>query len=325
MRILIRAEGGYRTGMGHVMRMLVLADKLRAFSEVAFVCKDNDEFKTGADYIETCGYPVLRIDGTKLLYELSAIYGDCLITDSYDVDESYFDSIKEIFNVTGYMDDLNKHRISADFIINQNIYADDLEYKAEKSTNLFLGTRYALLREEFRNLPKRNIRDSMQEVMITVGGADPRNLSEVAALKLRSIFPEIRFHIVVGPSFTHKDSLEKIAGDNIYLHCNPKMSELMQKCDAAISACGSTVYELCACGTPIVGIVTADNQVMAARRMDSFGALKYAESPEKAAKHLESLNYRARVRMSETGQGLVDGYGSTRLAEKIRKIISSKV
>jgi len=324
MRILIRAEGGYRIGMGHVMRMLVLADKLRVFSEVVFVCKDNDEFKAGADYIEACGFPVLRIDETRLLGGLAGMQGDCFITDSYDVDEGYFNSIKEIFRVTGYMDDLNKHRINADFIINQNIYAGDLEYKTGNSTRLFLGTRYALLREEFRKLPKRNIRSSIQDVLITVGGADPHNLSEVLVLRLSSFFPETRFHIVVGPYFTYKDSLRKIARDNIYLHHNPKMSELMQKCDAAISACGSTIYELCACGTPIIGVVTADNQAMAARRMNSFGTLRYAESPEKAAKHLENLNYEARVRMSEKGQGLVDGHGSTRLAEEINRIINNK-
>lgn len=323
MKILIRAEGGCRIGMGHVMRMLVLADTLREFAEVVFVCRDNGEFQTGIKHIEACGYSALKIDGISVVGALAGIGGDCLVTDSYDVDESYFDSTKAIFSITGYMDDLNKYRINADFIINQNIYADDLRYKADMSTRLFLGTQYTLLRKEFQKLPKRKTRNKMQNVLITLGGADPNNLTEIIALKLSSAFPEISFHIAVGLSFMHKDSLQKIARENIFLHINPKMSELMLKCDAAISACGSTVYELCACGTPVIGVVTADNQIMGARKMDSIGALKYAEEPDELIQHLEGLNYETRVRMSEIGQGLVDGYGSTRLAQEIKKIICS--
>lgn len=325
MKILIRAEGGYRIGMGHVMRMLVLADKLRTFAEVVFLCRDNGEFRSGVYHIEACGYKVLRIDGTRLLDELSGIGGDCLITDSYDVDKNYFDSTKAIFDMTGYMDDLNKQFINADFIINQNIYADDLEYKADKGTRLFLGTRYALLRKEFQNLSRRNIRNKIQDVLVTMGGADPQNLTEILALKLGEAFPEMKFHVVVGPVFTHKVSLKKIESGNIILHNNPKMSELMKKCDTAISACGSTVYELCACGTPIIGVVTADNQIMAARKMSSIGALKYAEGLDEAIQHLKNLNFETRVRMSKTGQGLVDGHGSIRLSGQIRKIAGGKV
>lgn len=325
MRVLIRADGGKNIGMGHVMRMLVLADKLNEFAEVLLVCRNNEEFRTGADHIEACGYKVLRVDETRLLDELSGIGGDCLITDSYNVDERYFNDTKAIFNTTGYMDDLNKCYINTDFIINQNIYAEDLKYKVDSGTRLFMGTRYALLREEFRNLPRRNISFKIQDVLVTLGGADSQNMSEGLALKLSKSFPEIRFHIVVGQSFTHIARLEKLEFENVFLSYNPKMSELMLKCDIAISACGGTIYELCACGTPIIGVVTADNQTMAASKMCCIGALKYARSLDEVAWHLKSLNYEERVKSSEIGKGLVDGLGSTRVAQEIREIVFNKV
>jgi len=148
MKILIRAEGGCSIGMGHVMRMLVLAGKLREFAEVVFVCRENEEFKTGVGYIEACGYSVLKVNGEEIIGGLAGVGGDCLITDSYDVDESYFNSSKAVFGITGYVDDLNKVRINADFIINQNIYAQDLGYEKCEGTMLLLGTQYALLRDE---------------------------------------------------------------------------------------------------------------------------------------------------------------------------------
>lgn len=325
VKILIRSEGGHRIGMGHVMRMLVLANAMREFADVEFVCRDDEEFLPGIKHIESCGYPVYKIDRENVVDELSRIGGSCLITDSYEVDEAYFDSTKNIFPVTGYMDDLNRHYMNVDFIINQNIYAEKLEYKANAGTRLFLGTRYVLLRDEFRDLPRRNIDDKVENVLITLGGSDPKNLTEVIALKLSRAFPEVNFHAAVGLSFSNIDSLKKITGRNICIHINPKMSELMLKCDAAVSACGSTVYELCACGTPIIGIVTADNQVMTADDLDSIGVLKLAGETDEIIRHLNDMNYVVRSKMSRIAQSLVDGCGSFRLADEIKEIILSRV
>jgi len=324
MKVLIRADGGCNIGMGHIMRMLVLADKLKAFSEVVFVCRKNGEFETGVRFIEAYGYPVFTVNGEAIIDELAGIGGDCLITDSYDVDESYFRRTGDIFGKTGYMDDLNKVRISTDFIINQNIYARDLGYEKYEGTVLLLGTQYALLRDEFRGLPARKMKRNVKSVLVTLGGSDPQNLTEKLALKLGRAFPRITFHIIAGPSFIHVDSLEAAAGENIVIHREPKMSALMMQCDAAVSACGSTVYELCVCGTPIIGVITADNQVMTARSMDNIGAMKYAAGAGEIVRHLESLDYETRARMSETARKLVDGNGSIRVSEQIRKIICNK-
>jgi len=161
-------------------------------------------------------------------------------------------------------------------------------------------------------------------VLITLGGSDPQNLTEKLALKLGRAFPGITFHVTAGPSYIHGNSLEAAAGENIVIHREPKMSALMMQCDAAVSACGSTVYELCACGIPIIGVITADNQVMTARSMDNIGAMKYAAGVGEIVRHLESLDYEARVKMSETARKLVDGNGSIRVSEQIRKVICKK-
>lgn len=324
VKILIKADGGYRIGMGHIMRMLVLADAIKEFADVAFICRNNEEYKAGIKHISSCGYNVHVMDGSALFREMAKIGGNCLITDSYDVDEEYFDNTKRMFDFTGYMDDLNKQRINADFIINQNIYAGDLEYITRAGTRLFLGINYALLRKEFQKLPKRRTEEEIKNVMITLGGSDPGNLTGVITSMLSMAFPEVDFHIVVGPSFHDSEGLRKITDTNIKLHINPTMSELMLKCDAAVTACGSTVYELCACGTPAIGIITADNQEMVAGSMESLGLMKHAADPENVIQQLKSLDHSSRCRMSEMGQSMVDGCGSFRLAQEIKKIVLSK-
>lgn len=47
----------------------------------------------------------------------------------------------------------------------------------------------------------------------------------------------------------------------------------MQKCDIAISAAGSTLYELCATGIPAITYTLADNQLIAAEQFDKQGIM----------------------------------------------------
>jgi len=58
--------------------------------------------------------------------------------------------------------------------------------------------------------------------------------------------------------------------------------------------------------------------------MDNIGAMKYAAGAGEIVRHLESLDYETRARMSETARKLVDGNGSIRVSEQIRKIICNK-
>ncbi len=41
----------------------------------------------------------------------------------------------------------------------------------------------------------------------------------------------------------------------------------MNKCDIAISGCGSTLYELAVCSVPTLGLIIADNQEKIAYKM----------------------------------------------------------
>ncbi|MCS4480207.1 hypothetical protein JQ035_07730 [Clostridium botulinum] len=55
--------------------------------------------------------------------------------------------------------------------------------------------------------------------------------------------------------------------DNINLYFNANMIGIMNKCDIAISGCGSTLYELAVCGVPTLGLIIADNQEKIAYKM----------------------------------------------------------
>lgn len=325
MRIIIRADGGINIGMGHIMRTLVLADYLSEFAEVIYVCRSENEFHIGREYISQKGFKVIKVSRNSMIDEIINIQGDCLITDSYDVNENYFDEIKKSFAVTGYIDDLNKHRFNVDFIINQNSYAEDLYYRVNTDTKLFLGSKYALLREEFVNLPRKDISENIQDIMITMGGSDNNNLTKAIIENISNAYIYANLHVVMGPSFIYKQALRAMESNKIILYNNPRMSDIMQKCDIAIAACGSTLYELAASGTPTIGVTVADNQRRAAKRMEDLGIILYAKSIQHVADNIEKMDYKKRMYMANIGKNLVDGLGGIRLAKEIQTMLLERI
>ncbi|EPY2305686.1 UDP-2,4-diacetamido-2,4,6-trideoxy-beta-L-altropyranose hydrolase [Clostridium sporogenes] len=279
MKIAIRADGGSQIGMGHIMRTLVLAKELAKTNDVFYICKVDvplsSKYKSGMDKVKAEGFNVVTINENNIINDLKNISVDCLITDSYDVNEEYFNLTKGMFEITGYIDDMNLHYFNVDFIINQNIGAEEYSYKANKDTRLFLGTNYTMLREEFRKNPNKNIKKEVQNFMITVGGADPNGITNIICNYVKDL--EFKFHVIIGPSFKEENIkkliyLKKLK-DNINLYFNANMIEIMNKCDIAISACGSTLYELSACQVPTLGLIIADNQQKIAYKMDERGLI----------------------------------------------------
>lgn len=297
MKIFIRADGGQCIGLGHIMRMLVLAKELNKDNKVIFICKSsnlqnalktininnyssveikNDKFRAGIEKVIENEFEVLLIREKCMIEDIlklqSEYKADLIITDSYDVNEEYFNKLRPFFKINGYMDDVNKCKMNVDFIINQNINAEDINYQPNinKDTKLFLGTKYCLLRHEFREkYEKKQVKERAEELLLTLGGMD-KNHNTIKILKEISE-SNINIHVIAGSAFDEKllydiNELSK-KFDNIKVYKNANMSAVMKKCDIAISACGSTLYELCAMKVPAIGIIIADNQQLVAKKM----------------------------------------------------------
>lgn len=267
-KVVIRADGGKELGLGHIMRTLVLAKELRKYLEVHYICKDDEIlYGDGIKKVKDEGFNVIKINENNLISDIkkvqTEIEADLLITDSYDVDKNYFDEMKKIFKVSGYIDDINVCKLNVDFIINQNINATSIKYNTNKETKLFLGTEYCLLRDEFRGESHKLIKDKVENILITVGGAD-KDYITLKILDLVLHYDSI-IHVVIGSAFEEKliNEIYKKYGYNpkVKLYKNAKMAELMKLCDIAISSCGSTLYELSAMNVPTIGITVADNQI----------------------------------------------------------------
>ncbi|MBN1057663.1 UDP-2,4-diacetamido-2,4,6-trideoxy-beta-L-altropyranose hydrolase [Clostridium botulinum] len=326
MKIAIRADGGNEIGMGHIMRTLVLAKELRKNNKVFYICKQSSfspqKYENGINKLKEEGFEVVLVNEDDCLKELIKIQSDCLVTDSYDVNEDYFNITKNHFKITGYIDDMNLYYFNVDFIINQNIGAELLQYKTNKDTKLFLGTDYIMLREEFRSNDDKIINKNISKIMVTVGGSDINGITNKICNALKEIHFEL--HIVIGPCFSSKYICELVSLShnykNIKLYFNANMIDLMKQCDICISGCGSTLYELAACGIPTIGIILAENQKEIGEKLANLKIIEnlgyYTElKSEKLVSAIKDfdLNIEKRKIMSRKLKAMIDGQGVKRI------------
>lgn len=286
--------------------------------------------------IESNGFQTICLDiiWTDLESELQILINvirerqpEIILVDNYFATGNYLKTISQECRVA-YIDDMNLERYDVDAIINYNIYAAVYDYSwyIGTKTKLILHPQYAPLRDEFKGCPKHEIKN-VSDVLISAGGADPEKITEKL---IRDVCPEytnIVFHFIVGALNPGIADIKKLAADkmNAVLHINEKhMSDLMKNCDIAISAAGTTLYELCATGTPTITYTLADNQIIAAEQFDKQGIILSAgdcRNDNEFEKRLILLLKKMindeplRRKLSEKMQTLVDGNGADRIAK----------
>lgn len=340
MKIAFRADAGSEEGMGHIVRSLTLARALPEEWDVNFIVKQDDMV---ADYLkdyileEKIFFLSPNISQEDEIKKLVSIVTEnnirILVNDSYEIGKDYLEELKQQVDYLASIHDFAPFAFPSDIVINGNIYAPELDYSSTgEETKFLLGPRYLLLREEFCELAERKLQRNVERILVTVGGADPLNLTPkiIEALGLLEDNYLSFVDVVIGPAFDNVREI-KVAAENIKfdinLHCDPhNMAELMLNCGLAVSAGGSTLYELAATGTPAVTVLQAENQIKAAGMMDKEGivinlGMGHKVSPENIAREVSLLleNYERRKKMSERGQELVDGRGVERCVREIIK------
>ena len=342
--LYIRADGNAYIGTGHIMRCLSIAQAAKQQGRLCtFIVADHEMIWL----LEQRNFPYICLDSvwndldqeTEKMEELICReHIRFLLVDSYFVTPDYLRCLNRLTHVA-YMDDLDQFHYPCSTLINYNIYAYDWDYPSRyHDTRLLLGPQYAPLRHEFQNSPPRRVQKDVRSVLVTTGGSDPLNVAGQFAEQAVQMpfFSAVTFHIVVGRFNPHRPMLECLAAgySHIKLHCNIQhMSELMQACDAAVSAAGTTLYELCACGVPTVVYALADNQLPGAAAAAGRGLVLYAGDARENSAFAEVLcdklvglmnDYPLRKRMTEQMRHTVDGNGAKRLTDVfISDIISN--
>ena len=286
-----------------------------------------------------------------------------LVVDNYLIGTDELAAIKKLVPLLVAIDDLNDRELPVDLIINGNVTGPSLGYKADR--RLLLGPEYVLLRPEFRARPARTIAERAQRVMVTLGGSDDLNLTPLVLEALRGT--GLHISVVVGPRFnrnlmkelvndwngimtpTDKKMVRPVLsgdgeipvesrcpadGNTVEFLESPDMAALMCRADLAVSAGGSTLYELCATGTPAVVVAVAENQVASSRALHELGCVHYLGyysdvfPPPYVCAAEESYpdeHWRIKCPHSDTGRGAFGGYTTAEGSILRRAVLSLAV
>ncbi len=334
--LLIRADASLAIGTGHVMRCLALAQAWQdAGGNAIFAMADAP--LAVKERLRNEGFEVARLgvlvgsaaDAEETAQLAQKHDASWVVVDGYEFGAEYQASLKRRGRNVLFIDD-NGHagRYSADLVLNQNVYADEVLYRnRELSTKLLIGPQFAMLRREFaawRNW-KRETPAIVRKVLVTMGGSDPHNITE-RVLHVILAKRELEATVVVGGSNPHlhelRELIERHRGTVHMVENATNMPELIASADVAVAAAGTTSLEMCFLGLPALLIVLADNQRAAAEELGRRGIAIHLggdATPGLLAEHLASLLASAERRqaMSEMGRKLVDDRGAERVAAKL--------
>lgn len=335
--VYFRVDGNEIIATGHIMRCLSIAKKIQLLGgKVQFILADNSP----EELIRQHGFEciILKSIWNDLEQETGQMVSlikrrraKVLFVDSYYVTEYYLQTLSQYTKVV-YLDDLKRFIYPVHTIINyglweKNEYEIEIYRKNGLSTKFLLGPQYIPLREEF-NKVLVNIRPLVKSVLITTGGTDQlhvaRKLLDAVVGNLE--LDNIEYHVIVGCFNKDREELYKIKQNNtnVHIHENVRnMSYWMEQCDVAVSAAGTTLYELAACGIPTVCVEVADNQ-RGADKWQKEGYMLYAGNVadnmkvciENVVKDIVRYknNLELRNNYSKKMQQLVDGGGAERIA-----------
>lgn len=324
--IFIVTEAGRGRGFGHLTRCLSI---YQAFLEKGFapaLLVNGDDTIKGL--IKDMKYDIFDwASNAEKLFKLIK-NARIVIVDSYLAGQEMFDGMAEIDGTCAYIDDAGKRLYRRGVVINPNIYAKEMSYEKKSGIEYLAGSSYACLRRHFWDIETRNISKDANNILLTFGGWDSKNMSSAVLGELVKQYPEIRKTVAVGAAFEHADTLMNIADRNTELVSSPDdkmMLRLMMEADIAISTSGQVLFELAATGLPAITIAVAENQMDNGRAWYEAGFSEFAGwykdgAVEKALKALEwFLAYSERLRRSNIGRRLVDGKGAGRVIDLLLK------
>lgn len=325
MKVCIITEGNFDIGYGHITRCTSL---YQAFEERGiipfFIVNGNENVKNTLNVKRKYIFNWLR--NTNKLF--SIINGsEIAVLDSYLAALSLYKKISEVVKIPVFIDDNLRLEYPRGVVVNFSISAKKIKYPNEENISYLLGSEYCLVRNEFWNVQNKIVSNEIKTIMITFGGSDMKNLTPQILEMLNTFFPNLKKKVIIGMGFKNIYNIEAVLDKNselIYFPTADGMKKVMMESDLAITAGGTTIYELAIVGVPAISVAVADNQLNNVKTFSELGINYFGgwwqdknlfENIKKFILLLE--NRERRKKMVISGQKHINSDGSRRIIEYI--------
>ena len=320
MNVVILTEGGKDYGYGHVARCSSIYQAFEYYNI-------SPKFIVNGD--ESINSIVPNIDVKITNWLNNSFKADIIVIDSYLADLTFYNEISENSLLCVYVDDNNRLNYPNGIVVNGTLDISDMGYLEREDVIYLVGNEFIPLRKDFWNIQKLKTNDSIEDILITMGGNDLRNLTPKILELLNDNFPKINKKVIISNSFKNINEIESLKNEHVELIYSPNSEEIinaMSSVDLAISASGQTLYELACIGVPTVAIGIIDNQKNNIKNWINQGFIEYAGcwSDDTLLNNiLDKIDYLQdnEIRFDKRLLGIqaVDGKGSLNIVKNILK------
>ncbi|MFB2866220.1 UDP-2,4-diacetamido-2,4,6-trideoxy-beta-L-altropyranose hydrolase [Aeromonas sp. MdU4] len=321
-KVAFRLDAGADIGLGHLMRCLAIADRLKtAGAECHFLCHALP--KQLLPMLQRHHHhSLLALDDEGPLPDLQP---DWLVFDHYQIDREIEKRLAVHCDQVLVIDDLADRPHHCQLLLDQGPLRSTSDYQnlIPKDCHLLLGTDYALLRPAFRQLA-RQVTLPWLRGLICFGGADPAGacLTTLNSLNRLPWARPIQWTLVTGGANAFWPELQQWVAKHtdlqiVLLRQSDQMAQLMQQHDFTIGAAGGMTWERACLGLPTLAVPIVDNQqfndeVIARFQLAERLTLRELAEPERLLQALQRLEQQADD-YRRRGQLQVDGLGLDRL------------
>jgi spore coat polysaccharide biosynthesis predicted glycosyltransferase SpsG len=263
MKVILRADAGRQRGTGHVMRCLTVAEALRAAGHDVALMGAIDDVDWLERHLYDTGIPCIPTEQDALpLAQLVELGADRLVVDSYWIDPDDIAAVDTQVPTMAIVDN-DTRGIRATWYVDHNLGAEGRDWSAA-SGQVLAGSRYALVRDAILrhrinsgwDIPGRD-----SHVVAIMGGTDPACAMTSVAASIAATLPHLRFTAITTSAQVSEVEAAVAAMPNATV-LGPRLDlpDLLGTADAVVSAAGTSAWDVCTMGRPVVLVGVVDNQ-----------------------------------------------------------------
>lgn len=337
--VVLQAEGNRHIGIGHLSRTATLAQALlqtNYWHRILVIWEAPPEL---VERFAPQGCEVLGVEDRETALDWRSLLAPpgtyaVLITDLMELEAEDFQAARdEGYRLLVHLNDSGSGRFTADMVVDENSAKSTAAFPDSFQGAALVGSSYRVIQESVRaSRPEQAWQgDRLARILVTLGGADPGNLTLNFLQRLRPLLTEANLEVtaIAGPAFhpNHRYHLQNLAQQEprIRLVDAPSsLAEFILDHDLTITLGGITSYEVMCLGRAC-GAIAWENMSSYVESLAALDLLENLGSIEQAADALQArLMDSARLHaLADRGWQTIDGRGGDRIVQQILQRVRS--
>lgn len=307
-------DSGPNVGLGHLSRSLLL---LAALEKRDVVCRLYTADPDAARTFNRRAEPL-----PALLSTLPE--ADLVVCDSYRFGPADFAALRGRCHLLVALDDTAERPLPVDVVINHNLYAPQLDYKAVSDAKVLAGPDYALVDDRVMAAARRRRTETLENsVVISFGGTDDGTRAAETAIALLPL-TDARLDLIVAAGRTPCGAINALGRKQpgrVIVHHGPGVPSLLARARLYVGAAGMMSFEAFAIGVDLVVVPIAENQRPGAEALREYGHDMVASYDATSLAKLAAGRLKSRLAIKPSP---IDGKGPKRLAAALLKELEAR-